>query len=123
MITKLKQFENLLSEKTVEQYLSEINNSEYSEISFKLFKMVREEGWIDELEDYYNEHISITTLKYTTLNLTEKDKNGLIDMNDDILNKFNQFDIKLKTNQTYPLNTIDFIDYDKGIVYIVKYER
>ena len=45
---------------------------------------------------------------------------GLINMEDDIIEKFNDFDIKLKETQEYPYDTLDFIDYDKGIVYIIR---
>ena len=57
---------------------------------------------------------------FTTLNLTSKDKNGLIEFDDDVIEKFNDFDIKLKSMSEYPFNKLDLIDYDNGVVYIIR---
>jgi hypothetical protein len=53
--------------------------------------------------------------------LIDEDKNGLINFDDDVVNDFNEFDIELKDSQKYPYNMIDMIDYNNGIVYILKY--
>lgn len=53
-------------------------------------------------------------------NLAMNDKKGLIAMTDWALEKFNDFDLRLKKPQEYPYDTLDFIDYDKGIVYIIR---
>ena len=43
---------------------------------------------------------------------------------DDItINDFNEFDNEIKDKQEYPFKMIDMIDYGKGIVYIIKYNK
>jgi hypothetical protein len=54
------------------------------------------------------------------LNLSKEDKAGVINMDENVVNKFNEFDVKLKEKGEYPYDTLDFIDYDKGIVYIIR---
>lgn len=54
------------------------------------------------------------------LKLSITDKQGLISNNENTLEKFNDFDIKLKSLGEYPYDTLDFIDYKKGIVHIIR---
>jgi len=54
------------------------------------------------------------------LQLSSQDKKGLINFNDDTLEKFNQLDIQLKEKQEYPYKILDFIDYDNGEILIIK---
>ena len=59
--------------------------------------------------------------EYTVLNISEEDQKGLIEGDDDVINKFNEFDLELKKEQGSDYPTIcDFIDYKKGIVYIIR---
>lgn len=41
-------------------------------------------------------------------------------MDEDVVEKFNDFDMELKKIGEYPYDTLDFIDYDNGIVYIIR---
>jgi len=104
----------------VNDYINQLNNNEYSKLSDKLYSDIEDEGWLEQLEDFYNRKFNKNDFSFTTLNLTSKDKNGLIEFDDDVIEKFNDFDIKLKSMSEYPFNKLDFIDYDNGVVYIIR---
>lgn len=97
-------------------YFEQIKNNKYYPLNNYLWDNLQLDGYPEELNDYDKNNY-----KYTTLNISDVDKNGLINFNDDILEKWNDFDIKLKDN--YFPNYIDYIDYENGIVYIIKYKK
>jgi len=117
----MEEFENedLDNYKSVNDYMEDVDYGTYDELTDELYKLISEEGWLEQLQEEYEEEYSIEDFEYTTLELTEEDSEGLINMEDDIVEKFNDFDIKLKETQRYPFDTLDFIDYDNGIVYVV----
>lgn len=110
----------LIESVDVNTYISQIDTNNYSLITGKLFNDIQDEGWVEQLEDFYNRKFVKADFEYTTLNLDADDKRGLIDFDDDIINKFNDFDIELKAKDEYPFKTLDVIDYDNGKVYIIK---
>ena len=103
-------------------YWMQINDEKWTPLTDELWKDILEEGWIEDLEYVYDE-VNKEDIVYKELDLIEEDKQGLIDFDDDIINDFNEFDIEIKDKQKYPFNMIDMIDYDKGIVYILKYNN
>jgi hypothetical protein len=117
MIDKVKSFNESL---TVDDYMNQLNTNEYLNLSNKLFNDIEDEGWLEQLEEFYKRKFDKTNFKYMTLKLTDNDKQGLINFDDDIIEKFNDFDIKLKSMDKYPFTKLDLIDYDNGIVFIVK---
>ncbi len=106
---------------SVSDYIKQVNTNEYLGLTKKLFNEIEEEGWLGDLEEHYDSGFSVKDFKYTKLELSDNDKKGLKNFDDDVVNKFNDFDIELKSKEAYPYKTIDMIDYDKGIVYIIKY--
>jgi len=104
----------------VNDYINQLNNNEYSKLTNKLFNEIEDEGWLEQLEDFYNKKFSKNDFSFTTLKLTTNDRNGLINFDDDVIEKFNDFDIKLKSMSEYPFNKLDLIDYDNGVVYIIR---
>lgn len=118
----MDEFENeeLENYKSVNDYIEDdVDYGAYDELTEELYKMISEEGWLEQLQDEYEEEYSIEDFEYTTLQLTDEDTEGLINMDNNIVDKFNEFDVKLKESQLYPYDTNDFIDYDKGIVYVI----
>jgi hypothetical protein len=123
MIKEFNKFNQYINENLiVDDYINQLNSNEYSKLTKKLFSDIEDEGWLEQLEDFYNKKFDITNFKFMMLTLTNADKQGLINFDDDTIEKFNDFDIKLKSMGKYPYNTLDLIDYDNGIVYIVKFE-
>lgn len=121
MIDKVKSFNQFINESLrVDDYINQLNTNEYINITNKLFNDIEDEGWLEQLEDFYNRKFDKTNFKYMTLKLTENDKQGLVNFDDDVIEKFNDFDIKLKSMDKYPFKKLDLIDYDNGIVFIVK---
>jgi hypothetical protein len=105
------------------EYWNQIKDKDgWKPITDELYNDIEEEGWIEDLEFVYD-NINKENIIYKELDLSNKDKEGLISFDDDIINDFNSFDIEIKDGQEYPFNTIDFIDYNNGIVYIVKYNK
>ena len=105
---------------SVDDYINQLNINEYSKLTNKLFNEIDEEGWLEQLEEFYGNKFNKDDFSFTTLKLTQNDKNGLINFDDDVIEKFNDFDIKLKSMDEYPFRKLDLIDYDNGIVYIIR---
>lgn len=98
------------------------DKNDWKSITDTLYNDILEEGWIEELKYVYNE-VNKEDFSYLSLDLIDEDKKGLMEFDDNILEDFNDFDIEIKDKQKYPFNMIDFIDYEKGIVYIIKYNK
>jgi hypothetical protein len=121
MIDKIKSFNQFINESlTADDYINQLNSNEYLKLTKKLFNDIEDEGWLEQLEEFYNKKFDVNNFKYMMLKLTDNDKQGLINFDDDTIEKFNDFDIKLKSMDKYPYNKLDLIDYDNGIVFIVK---
>jgi len=121
MIDKVRLFNKFINESlTVDDYINQLNSNEYLKLTKKLFNDIEDEGWLEQLEEFYNKKFDVNNFKYMMLKLTNNDKQGLINFDDDTIEKFNDFDIKLKSRDKYPYNKLDLIDYDNGIVFIVK---
>lgn len=104
----------------IEDYLTQVYTGEYNELTEELFDIISMEGWLVSIEEEFGEEYFQDDFEFITLNLSSTDKNGLINSDENIIEKFNDFDMRLKSNQEYPYDTLDFIDYDKGIVYIIR---
>jgi len=106
----------------IDNYLDQLNDdTRYLSITKKLYNEIEKEGWVEQLEDFYNKTLNKFNFKYMILNLNKNDQKGLIEFNEDTIEKFNDFDIQLKSMDKYPFQKLDFIDYEKGIVYIIKH--
>lgn len=103
----------------VNDYIDQVYKNEYKSLTNELFNYIAEEGWLYELEEFYDREFDKNDFSYTKLNLTKEDKYGLINFDDDVIEKFNDFDSRLKSMDEYPFKIIDLIDYDNGIVYII----
>lgn len=71
------------------------------------------------LNEEYDEGNFLDNWVVGFLKISEKDKEGLIKLDTETVEKFNDFDIELK--EKYNLKIIDLIDYNIGRVLIVKY--
>jgi len=105
----------------IEDYILQVKNKQYEPLLEFLYNEISEEGFLDELREYYNKSYTIKDFEYIDLEISEEDKEGLMDFDDTIIDKFNDFDIALKDldKGTYP-RVVDFIDYDRGKVVVVK---
>lgn len=103
------------------RYLNQITDNKFQPITKKLYRDLKDEGYVEDLEQFYETSFDIRDFEVYKLEITDEDKIGLQSYEDEILEKFNDFDIQLKTmdKNTYP-RIVDFIDYDSGSVYIIK---
>jgi hypothetical protein len=92
-------------------YLSQIQKLQFVPVSKEIFHVIQNEGLDEETGS-----ASMTNWVYAELKVTPVDKAGLRNMSRDALEKFNQFDIYLKTRYK---RLIDLIDYRSGTVIIV----
>ncbi len=100
----------------IEDYLNQVKVGNFIPITNKIYRIIKNDGWVAELE-LFGYNCNIQNFEYIILNLSASDKTGLQNLDDDVVDAFNIFDIKLK--DTYK-NTVDFIDYDKGVIHIVR---
>jgi hypothetical protein len=112
--------ENIQDNKTIQDYLKQVEYGDYEELTTELYDLISMEGWLVSIEDEFGEEYEQEDFEYLKLDLSEKDRLGLINMNEDVVEKFSDFDMKLKKVGEYPYDTLDFIDYDNGIVYIIR---
>jgi len=118
---KLKTFESYSNESDIKKYLEQVKNeNNYIKITSQLFDEILDEGFVDDLEEINNKKYTINDFVYFELKISETDKKGLINFDDIILNKFNDFDWELKELQEGYPTIVDFIDYDNGKIFIIK---
>lgn len=119
--TTIREFLNEnIQNKTIDEYINQVEYGDYEELTQKLYDFIYIEGWLVSIEDEFDEEYDREDFEYLTLNLSDEDRNGLKNMDEYVLEKFNSFDMKLKERGEYPYDTLDFIDYDNGIVYIIR---
>jgi hypothetical protein len=97
----------------IDTYLSQISSLHFIPVNAQVWRMIRDEG----LEHEQNAP-SPKQWVMATLRISDEDVISLRKFTDDALEKFNLFDIRLK--ELYRGRIIDLIDYDAGIVRLVK---
>ena len=103
--------------KSNQEYIEQIEDSIFNPLADKLslWQTIDEEGLVEE----YDEGLDINSWEYMTLRISDEDSRGLIQLDEDIIEKFNELDIQLK--EKFNMRIIDFIDYNIGQVYILRY--
>lgn len=105
--------------KSFKNYFQQIENNHYLPLTKKIWNDINIDGYVDEVNDYNGDYDK-NNYSYTELIISTDDKDGLINFNNDTIEKWNDFDIEFK-NKYYP-DYIDYIDYDNGKIYIIKYK-
>lgn len=101
-----------------ENYFDQITNGNFIRINNKIWSNIKEDGFDEEMDDNNKENYS-----YIVLNIPIEDQDGLKNYNNDIIDKWNEFDIMLKEKKKlYDKGYLDMIDYDNGKIYIIKHE-
>lgn len=106
----------------LEVYQTQIFLGTYVGLTPEVFDFIVQEGWIQSIEDDQERGLCFANFEFLTLNLSPKEKSGLQQLDQDTIEKFNELDIRIKNQQTYPFYTLDFIDYYEGVVYIVRFK-
>lgn len=118
----IKKFESHKTYKEdIERYYTQTVLGDYDMLTNILFDIIAEEGFVGDLEEINEEEYDTEDFEYLVLDISEEDRQGLINMDEETVNKFADFDIRLKESQMpyYP-TTVDFIDYGQGKVYIIR---
>lgn len=105
---------------SIKSYLKQVDTYIYNPISMMLFTEISQEGHVTSLREVYERKFTKKDFEYLILNISKKDQDGLKAYKDSAVNKFNRFDIELKERQKGYPKIVDFIDYDNGVVYIVR---
>ena len=94
--------------------LSQVRDGEYELLTptDEVWEVIQDEGYNEELELYNPEDF-----EYMVLTIPPEDVEALKAFSDEALEKYNRFDIELKEKYE---NHIDLIDYDNGVVKVVR---
>ena len=106
----------------LEIYQAQIILGTYIGLTPEVFDFICQEGWIQSIEDDQERGLCFCDFEFLTLNLSPKDKSGLQRLDQNTIEKFNTLDIRIKNQQEYPYYTLDFIDYDMGVVYVIRFK-
>jgi len=123
MLTNYKLFiyEELDSSIRKNYWMQMNDENGWNPITDEFFNQLCDEGWIEDLDQFYD-NVTKDNITVKELELIDEDKKGLMSFDGDTMEDFNELDIEIKDSQKYPYNMLDMIDYDKGIVYILKYK-
>jgi len=100
--------------------IDEILKSEFLPITDELWESINMDGYSEEVNDYEGD-FDRNNYTYMEIELSDKDRIGLINMDEDVLERYNDFDVYFKAEGYYP-EYIDLIDYDEGKIYIIKHK-
>ena len=92
--------------------LSQVRAGEYEPLTDEVWEVIQDEGYNEELELYNPEDF-----EYMVLTIPHEDVEALKAFSAEALEKYNRFDIELKEKYE---NHIDLIDYDNGVVKVVR---
>lgn len=106
----------------LEVYQIQILFGRYLGLTSQLFDLITLEGWLGSIEMDREQECTIDDFEFLTLNLSPDDRAGLQRFHQHTVDKFNELDIRIKNQQKYPYYTLDFIDYEMGIVYIIRFK-
>ena len=102
----------------------QINQKIFIPITDELFDAICDDGYCEEVNNYEGDD-DRTHYEYITLTIDDKFRDGLIQGDDSTLELFNDFDIALK-NKYWSSGVgsyLDFIDYELGVIYIIRYKN
>lgn len=107
----------------LEVYQIQILFKRYIGLTPELFDLITQEGWLGSIELDREQECTIDDFEFLTLNLSPYDRDGLQRFDHNTIDKFNELDIRIKSQQEYPYYTMDFIDYEMGVVYIIRFKN
>ena len=111
LLTEWRKFQKEGSEFT--NLLSQVEEKgKYKPLTDEVWEVIQDEGYDEELELYDPEDF-----QYMELDIPPEDVEALKAFSDEALEKYNRFDIELKEKYE---NHIDLIDYDNGVVKVVR---
>ncbi len=97
----------------ISHLVSVVKGLPFKPVTKRIWQGIQDEG-LDEENDCFDR----SDWLYATLPISAEEKIGLMKTSEDVVNGFNLFDIKLKSE--YDMRVIDLIDYDNGSVYLVR---
>lgn len=104
-----------------QKYYYQIINSGFEPLSDELWDGLLMDGFPEEVNNYQGD-FNQNNYEYIKLDISEEDKDGLKNGSDQIVDKYNDFDIWLKEEQKLYPKFLDFVDYEKGEVYIINHK-
>ena len=106
----------------LEVYQIQILFGRYIGLTPELFDLITLDGWLGSIEVDREQECTIDDFEFLTLNLSQNDRDRLQRFDQIVVDKFNELDIRIKNQQEYPYYTLDFIDYEMGVVYIIRFK-
>lgn len=94
----------------------QVRHAIYNPVTDSVWRTIQDE-WLDEETGVKDRDL----WKFMKLKISDNDKTLLEALDDDIIEKYNRFDIALKAE--FKMRCIDFIDYDKWVIRVVTYSK
>ena len=97
---------------------NQIQNGNYQPISDDVWGSLEIDGFPEEVNDFDLKHYEMLDLE-----IPIDDEIGLAEFNDNVVNKYNNFDIELKNSGWLEKGYLDLIDYEAGKIFIIKHNK
>jgi hypothetical protein len=121
IVIKFNEYINESSSNEFSNYYDQIMNRAFIEVSDEMWEEILLDGYPEEVNNWQGD-FNQTNYKFISLEISEEDQTGLKSDDEIYIDKWNDFDIWLKEEAKLYPDYIDMIDYDKGTVFIIKYE-
>lgn len=99
------------------------DNDGYKEIPFSIYGFIEDDGFVAELDAFFNEKTDKSDYIYKLIDLDEKDKKNILIRNKNSIKKIltiKQQIENISDNKTSMIKV--YLKKDKGVVFIVKYK-
>lgn len=107
----------------MKEFLEQINTKEFKPSNYTVYCMLEEDGFIDELRGMFNVKYSIEDIEYILIDLSEKEKNGILYRMSFMTNRLKELKIFIEQEiQDDPKKQKSrvFINKEKSFVFIAK---
>ena len=104
-----------------QEFHNQIMNSGFEPLTEEIWDNMLLDGFPEEVNNYQGDYDQ-DNYEYLILEISKEDQDGLKSGSDDASNKWNDFDIWLKEEQKLYPKYLDYIDYEKGEVYIINHK-
>lgn len=107
----------------MEELTNQIINNGFKPSLFSIYNYIEDEGFILELKRNFGINLGVEDFEYILLNISEKDRNGIMYRMRVILSKFEELkgfiECDCQENKNKPKAKV-YVNKDEGVVFVVK---
>jgi len=102
----------------------QIKDGDFKDLNNDIWESLEYDGWIDDASrvGYGKYGLDKEDYEYIEIDIPEEDEFGLITLDDNIIEKYNDFDIEFK-DKYYNKGYLDLVNYDEGKLFIVRLKK